>query len=205
MSKLHRTWKVSTYCDDTGYSHSMDLSFSKLFRVSDLDLAAYKLYQATVDQARKAVFYEMWGVPDTPLGRFDAIALHCFLVLNRLKDDAATTSFAQKYSGAIFDDMDRNLREMGVGDLSVGKKVRKLAEGFYGRSAAYAKALEDGESHVAETLGRNLYGGDGTGPEAVVLDAVAAYVRGSVQALESQSLDELMAGRVTFAVLPGEK
>ena len=94
---------------------------------------------------------------------------------------------------------------MGVGDLSVGKKVRKLAEGFYGRSAAYAKALEGGESLVAETLSRNLYGNDATGPDAAVLDAVTAYMRESVQRLESQVLDELMAGRVTFAVLPGEK
>lgn len=182
----------------------MDLSFSKLFRVSALDMASYRLYQATVGQARKPVFYEAWGVPDTPVGRFDSIALHCFLVLNRLKQDAAATSFARKYSGAIFDDMDRNLREMGVGDLSVGRKVRKLAEGFYGRSAAYAKALEAGEPHVAETLNRNLYGENGACPDAVVLNAVAAYVTASVQALEAQALDELMAGSVKFALLPGE-
>ena len=182
----------------------MDLSFSKLFRVSAVDMAAYRLYQATVNQARKPVFYEACGVPDTPLGRFDAIALHCFLVLNRLKDDAASTSFARKYSGAIFYDMDRNLREMGVGDLSVGKKVRKLAEGFYGRSAAYTKALEDGDSQLAETLGRNLYG-DSAQPDAAVLHAVASYMTASVQALQGQPLGSLMEGHVTFALLPGEK
>jgi cytochrome b pre-mRNA-processing protein 3 len=181
----------------------MAWSFAKLFRPSQLEVNAYRLYQQTVSQARNPVFYETWGVPDTPLGRFDAIVLHCFLVLNRLKADAGTDLFAEKFSEAIFTDMDRSLREMGTGDLSVGKKVRKLAEGFYGRSAAYGRALEDGPSALAATLGRNLYGEAGQ-PDGAVLDAVAAYVRDSVQVLQSQPAEALMAGNVRFAPPGGE-
>lgn len=181
----------------------MAWSFANLFRPSEIDVHAHQLYQETVNQARKPHFYEMWGVPDTPLGRFDSIVLHCFLVLNRLNDEARTEVFAQKYSGAIFSDMDRSLREMGVGDLSVGKKVRKLAEGFYGRSAAYGKALEGTEEGLGETLMRNLYG-DSVKPSAAVLEALSAYMRESVSVLAAQSLDEIMTGRLHFASLPGE-
>ena len=181
----------------------MAWSFANLFRPSSLEANAYRLYQETVTQARKPVFYESWGVPDTPLGRFDAIVLHCFLVLNRLKDDAGTDRFAEKFSEAIFTDMDRSLREMGVGDLSVGKKVRKLAEGFYGRSAAYAQALETGDAALAKTLGRNLYG-EAEHPDSAVLDTVARYVRASEAILASQRTDDLMDGKIRFARLSGE-
>lgn len=185
-----------------GYSPAMAWSFANLFRPSALDVNAHRLYQRTVDQARKPVIYESWGVPDTPLGRFDSIALHCFLVLNRLKDETRAAGFAEKYSGALFNDMDRSLREMGVGDLSVGKKVRKIAEGFYGRSAAYARALAGGEALV-DTLARNLYG-DGTRPDDAVLNALAAYVRDSAALLAGQDVERLMAGDIRFADLPGE-
>lgn len=181
----------------------MAWSIANLFKPSDRDVAAHRLYQETVTQARKPHLYTAWGVPDTPLGRFDAIALHCFLVLNRLQQDANTESFSKQYSGAIFDDMDRSLREMGVGDLSVGKKIRKIAEGFYGRSAAYARALDEGEAATVETLKRNLYG-EADCPNDDALNSVAAYVLDSVDVLRGQELNELLKGSVRFALLPGE-
>lgn len=182
----------------------MAWSFANLFRPSEVEVNAYRLYEQTVNQARNPLFYEAWGVPDTPLGRFDSIALHCFLVLNRLKDEPEAKTFTEKFSAAIFSDMDRSLREMGVGDLSVGKKVRKIAEGFYGRAGAYGKALDAGDEELGETLLRNLYG-DAASPGDAVLRAIAEYVRESVAALKAQTVDELMTGQVSFASLPGER
>jgi cytochrome b pre-mRNA-processing protein 3 len=95
-----------------------------------------------VAAARQEVFYARWAVPDTVDGRFDMIALHLFLVLERLKGEGqAVEDFRQVLTDTFFQDMDRSLREMGVGDISVGKKVRKMAEAFYGRVQAYAAAL----------------------------------------------------------------
>lgn len=174
-----------------------------LFRPSPEDTAARRLYRATVAQARQVKFYTDWRVPDSVTGRFDVISLHGFLVLNRLKSDASATSFAQNYAGALFEDMDRNLREMGVGDLSVGKKVRRMAEGFFGRSAAYDKALaEDGDS-LTEVLERNLYGVLDM-RDSAILAAVASYVRRSVAHLAAQDIADLTAGRIVFAPLNGD-
>ncbi len=172
------------------------------FRRSSLDLAARRMYQATVEQARQPDFYSDWRVPDTAIGRFDLIALHGFLVVNRLQATPRAAQFAQTYCGVIFEDMDRNLREMGVGDLSVGKKVRKLAEGFYGRAAAYKAALTGGTDSLGEVLGRNVYADAPPDPDTVA--AMAAYVQRCVDRLADQDARELMEGRVAFAPLREE-
>jgi cytochrome b pre-mRNA-processing protein 3 len=178
----------------------MKWPFSNLLWPSAEDTAARQLYRATVDQARQVKFYTDWRVPDSVTGRFDLISLHGFLVLHRLKGDAMAASFAQNYAGALFEDMDRNLREMGVGDLSVGKKVRRMAEGFFGRSAAYGKALaEDGEP-LTDVLERNLYGVQEM-RDTAILGAVASYVRRCVDHLAAQDIADLTAGRVSFAPL----
>jgi cytochrome b pre-mRNA-processing protein 3 len=131
------------------------------------------VYTAIVTAARRLALYETFGVADTIDGRFDMIVLHAFLVLERLKggDDAAQ-SFAQELTDRIFTEMDRNLREMGVGDLSVGKRVRKLAEIFYGRVTAYQPALAAGEGALAEAFRRNIYP---EGVERAALDGLVRY------------------------------
>ena len=93
-------------------------------------------------QARKPDFYRTAGVPDTVQGRFEMIALHMFLVLHRLKQEGGTgTDLAQNLFDLMFQDMDRNLRELGTGDLAVGKRIKTLAKELYGRIAAYEKGL----------------------------------------------------------------
>ena len=177
-------------------------SLKHLFGRSPFDVAVRQTYNATVAQARQPGFYETWRVPDSAIGRFDVIALHAFFVLNRLKDEPDAQKFAESFCGALFDDMDRNLREMGVGDLSVGKKVRKLAEGFYGRAAAYEDALNAGDERLHDALRRNLYATDG--PNFGTLSAVADYVRRNVAALAAQDIAALTRGQVMFAPLSEE-
>src|SRR4029079_5224327 len=121
--------------------------------------------------------YDSWGVPDTVDGRFDMVALHLILVLDRLRKESGDPFFAQQLTDYFFADMDRSLREMGAGDLSVGKKVRRMAEVFYGRAKAYAAPLAAHDRQgLAEALARNVYGDPRPSAEALPLadHAIAA-------------------------------
>lgn len=162
--------------------------------------AARQLYVAVVEQARQPGFYTECGVPDTVTGRFDLIALHSFLLMNRLKQDGATRSLAQAISDVVVDDMDRNLREMGTGDLSVGKKVKRIMEGYFGRLEGYEKALLGDDAALAAALRRNLFA-EGE-PSDGQLSAVAGYVRREAARLADQPIDRLKAGAVAFGPPP---
>jgi cytochrome b pre-mRNA-processing protein 3 len=114
---------------------------------------ADRLYAGIVARAREPVFYSELEVPDTVDGRFELVALHAFLVLQRLKAErAAAKALAQAVFDLMFADFDRALREMGTGDLSVGKEVRRMAEAFYGRVAAYERALADARAQAQATM-----------------------------------------------------
>lgn len=155
---------------------------------------AHELYVSIAEASRQPEFYTRLGVPDTTEGRYDLLSLHTILVLRRLKQDKPrTAAFAQLLFDVMFRDVDDSLREMGVGDLRVGKKVRGYAEAFFGRALAYEKAL-DGEEPLEQALGRNVHG-DEAHPRA---PALAAYVRRADAALAEQDIATLMAGRVRF-------
>lgn len=164
--------------------------------------SAAALYLAVVEQARQSEFYADMGVPDTIDGRFDMILLHAFLLLRRLRSAGKQ---GHRLSQAIFDvmfaDMDRNLREMGVGDLSVGKRVKKMVAAFYGRMAAYDSGLETDEADLGAALSRNLYGTSVPAPGQ--LEAMADYVRSQDVRLAAQEAAELLAGRVIYGDPPG--
>ncbi|MSO85136.1 MAG: ubiquinol-cytochrome C chaperone [Rhodospirillales bacterium] len=169
---------------------------------------ALGLYRAAVAAARAPGFYARHGVPDTPDGRFDMIALHVFLALRRLKREpdpasGAAVALAQALTDLMFADMDRNLREMGVGDLGVGKQVKGLAAAFRGRVVAYDAALErtDGDAGLAEALGRNLWRGAGqaAGKGGATL---AMYVRAADGLLAAQPWGALAAGKAIFPPPP---
>src|SRR5688572_4693536 len=113
---------------------------------------AMQRYAALVEKARSRVFYEEMGVPDTLDGRFEMIALHLALALETL---LATEK--RMLMEAFIADMDRNLREMGAGDMGVGRRVQAMVSAFYGRQEAYAKAADNLENWQA-ALRRNAYG-----------------------------------------------
>jgi cytochrome b pre-mRNA-processing protein 3 len=120
------------------------------------------IYGAIVAQARLPAFYAECGVPDTVEGRFDMIVLHLFLLLRRLNGGSAEQRrLAQALMERFCSDLDANLREMGVGDLTVPKKMQKFAEAFYGRSAAYEHALLAGDRNAASAaIARNVFAQD---------------------------------------------
>ena len=132
-----------------------------LFGRGRAERSGYELYGQAVAAARHPFFYSDLGVPDTLDGRFDMVGLHAFLLLRRLgREGAAGASLGQALFDAMFSDMDLNLREMGVGDLSVGKKVRVMWEAFHGRAAVYGDAMALGPEALAEALERNLWPGE---------------------------------------------
>src|SRR5450432_1255254 len=122
--------------------------------------AALGLHAGIVEQARQPAFCVRWGVPDTLDGRFELLALHGFLVLNRLKPERPrSAALAQALFDVIFADLDRALRELGVGDLAVGRQVKTMATAFYGRIAAYETGLGAADTApLGAALRRNLYG-----------------------------------------------
>lgn len=180
----------------------MRLNPTKWFRKDPQMDGARRLYVAVVGQARQPDFYTACGVPDTVTGRFDMIALHGFLVMNRLKEDIATRPLAQALSDVVVDDMDRNLREMGTGDLSVGKKVKRIMEGYFGRLEGYEQALAGDDDGLTAALRRNLFAG--ASPSDAQLAALVRYVRREAAGLADQPIDRLEDGTVVFGSPPSD-
>ena len=159
-----------------------------------------RVYELIVAQARQPWFYADLEVPDSVEGRYDMIMLHCFVVFERLSGSgSASDAFSQLVFDELFKDMDRSLRELGVGDLAVGKKIRKMAEMFYGRSEAYRSALakqaQDNRAELKIALERNVY--DGDAPESG-LNQLAQYVVQLSDSLASQEIDPILAGELNF-------
>lgn len=154
------------------------------------------VYTAIVAQSRRPVFYAEWGVPDTVTGRFDMISLHMAFVFRRLRsDDKATREFAQNLFDCFFADMDRSLREMGVGDLSVGKRIAKMSSLFYGLLGHLSTALDnDDRAELESVLARNIYAGE---PHHE-LASLADYVLLMDDLLSTQNVATIMSGTVTF-------
>jgi cytochrome b pre-mRNA-processing protein 3 len=173
----------------------------RLFRRDPQAATIAALYGAIVAQARRPGFYLEYGAPDTPEGRFDMIVLHLALVCRRLgRAQGPDQAPARAVSQAVFDmfcrDMDHNLREMGVSDLGVPKKMQKLGEAFYGRLDAYDRALAaPGDEALPAALRRNVLG---DGAPAAAPPRLAAYVRAVADRLEASAVADLGAGKVAF-------
>ena len=177
------------------------------FRRSDPVRNIQGLYGAIVAQARSPIFYLHYGVSDSVEGRFELIVLHLVLVLRRLGAQEAAAAAYQPVPGPgsavgqrLFDafcrDLDDNLREMGVGDLAVPRRMRQFGEAFYGRQAAYGGALgETDPQQLEKALARNILSEVAAGDKAV---ALARYVRATATQLATQPEDALIAGRVVF-------
>jgi cytochrome b pre-mRNA-processing protein 3 len=172
-----------------------------LFKPDPFRRAAELGYGRIVAQARRPGFFRDGGVPDTLDGRFELICLHAFLYLHRLKGERPQAArFGQSLFDTMFRDFDRSLREMGVGDLSVGREVKRMAQAFYGRIAAYEAGLAGGDRVLQQALARNLFGT--AAPRQGCLAAMAGYVRREAARLAGQAAGELLAGRVGFGDPP---
>ena len=161
--------------------------------------AAHLLYGDLVSHARSERFYRELGVPDTPEGRFEIIGLHAALLMRRLKgEDGAGRALGQELFDLMFADVDASLRELGVGDLSVGKQVKRLAGQFYARLAALERALGATEAGLlAPALRANVWQG-GPPPSAAQVEALADYLIAAERHLAGQAGSALLRGAATF-------
>ncbi len=162
-----------------------------VFRKDRVRIQAETLYAVLAEQARAPEFYEKAGAPDTPEGRFDLLALHMFLALDRLRVEAPPPDrLIRLLQEIFFQRLDSALREMGVGDLSVGRKIRGMAEAFYGRVAAYERALAADDSALDMAIARNILG-TADGRQGRLL---GVYVRTARTRLLAAPIDELADG-----------
>ena len=170
----------------------------RFFRPRTAQAMGQRLYAGVVAQARTPALYEDYGAPDTVEGRFELYTVHVFLLLDRLKGQGARAS---ETSQALFDTylgaLDDALREMGVGDLSVGKKMRKLGEAFYGRVKSYESAFAalPQTDHLHALLGRTVYAQGG----ADNASRLGEYVLRQRADLAGQKLDALLDAQVVWA------
>lgn len=178
--------------------------FNKNSKIKDI---AHGLFTKIVTQARQPEFYETWQVPDTLDGRFDLIILHLSLVVDRFEAQLQDKNRAHNKNIAIvirylqevlFDNMDMSLRELGVGDMSVGKKVKIMAEAYYGRKKTYQEIIrsDDMAPDFKASLLRNIYRGQK--PDDRVLDDFVSYVNRQIECLKSQSYEDFMSANIVF-------
>jgi cytochrome b pre-mRNA-processing protein 3 len=167
------------------------------FRRKAIREAAEQAYRRVVEQARQPAFFTDCGVPDTLDGRFELICLHAFLYLRRLKSESGpAAAIGQQLVDTMFADFDRSLREIGTGDLSVGRQIKRMAEAFSGRVRAYETGLAGDDDTLCAALSRNLYGTAAGAEEQ--LARVAAYLRREAANLANQPVPALLAGTVIF-------
>ncbi|MBL8702487.1 MAG: ubiquinol-cytochrome C chaperone family protein [Alphaproteobacteria bacterium] len=162
------------------------------------------LYEAALAQSRRPALYARHGVPDTLDGRFDCLALHVALLVRRLAREPAGERPLQDLYTAMFDDMDRTLREMGVGDLGIGKRVQAMGEALMGRVAAYGEGLDGGDAaRLAAAVTRNLYG-TVADPAPGHVAAIVAYLGAADGRLAAQPLPDLFARGPDYPTIEAE-
>lgn len=168
-----------------------------LSRLSRRSASIEALYGAIVAQARAPVFYLDYGVADTVNGRFEMILMHAALLLDRLAGEGADIRAAGQ---GVFDrfcrDMDDTLRERGIADVKVPREMKRVAEAFYGRQAAYRAALADTDpAALPAALRRNLYAG---APDEEAAERMASYMRVAAESLRGQEAAALVGGRLVW-------
>lgn len=166
---------------------------------TDVEETAIKLYTIAVKQARQEYFYAEWRVPDTVDGRFDMIVLHLFLMQYCLirHNNQISMQLSQKIFDVMFWDMDQNLREMGVGDMGIPKRIKNMMLAFNGRLHSYDAAAQKGVDDLMAAIYRNLFREDPN----VVLESVrplAAYCLVQLAYLQSLRVDLWHSGSVGF-------
>ena len=180
--------------------------FGWLTRKPKVQRTALDLYRRVVAAARQPIFYRDLGVRDTTEGRFEMVALHLFLALEGMKAqalmdvDARNTAITQSAIEAFVIDMDDCMREMGVGDLTVPKKVKRAAAGFYERAGVYRNALaERSDADLVAALKQYMDFAPGSDKSA---HALAAYVRRTHAEVSKRSIDDIFSPDHLHSMFP---
>lgn len=160
---------------------------------------ATDLYGNVVTQARNPVFYAEMGIPDTLEGRYEMVAMHLALVLERLRTEGeAGIALSRETIETFIADMDGSMRELGVGDLTVPKKVKSAAAGLYARADAFRQGLlkdagSPGGGALDAAIARYTFGAEAGDDRAA---GFAAYYRAASAALARLDTADVLAGRL---------
>lgn len=164
-------------------------------------LTAAKLFERLVAQSRIRTFYEQLGVPDSVDGRFDMVVLHTFLIFQRLRGQGdGAAQLAQALYDTLILDLEASLRQLGAGDVGVGKRIRIMTEALQGRIRAYETALAGSPLDLEAALRRNIYGT--TEPSTEAARAMADYLRRGKELADRQPLDRIQRGIFEFPAAP---
>ena len=176
----------------------------RLFNRSRFSERAHLLYDAIAAQARTPALYRCHAIPDTFDGRFEFLVLHVLLVMRRLRSSGSEgAAAAQELFDLVFADLDRALRETGVGDLKVGSRVRRMAQAYFGRARALDDALAAAVPDALDkVLERNVYGT--VSVEAETVSRLACYVRRQVAHLDGMENHRVVTGYIDFACVEGD-
>ena len=161
------------------------------------------LYDSVVAQSRSPSFFVELGVPDTPIGRFEVLAMHLFLLMYRFRSDKELFSLARALSQVAVNDLEQDLREMGVGDLSVGLKVKSLMEGLYGRFGVYADGVVSGDDLLERAIERNVFADIDFDSDASKY--IAIYLRRVVVSFGSLPSENFLNGDADFGMPPSRE
>ena len=168
--------------------------FKRLFARGDDRASVRPLYAAIAAQARQQHWYVEGEVPDSVDGRFEMVTVILALVLIRLDAIGDAGAIPAALLAEVFvEDMDGQLRQLGMGDVVVGKHIGKMMSALGGRLGAYRAGLA-GDAPIGEALVRNLYSGATPGSNA--LTHVEACARGILDGLSHRSLETLLAGDI---------
>ena len=186
---------ISKYSNDKIFYYGLEM-FSFLKRdnfLSNVD----KVYGIVVNQSRQPVFYTELTIPDNIDGRFDVLSLHMFFIFSRLKNEEQIgADFSQSLFDTMFVDMDQSLREMGVGDLSVGKRVKDMGKALLGRIEAYDNAFSAEYSDIEDTIVRNIYRGEP--PHFNQIRRLIKYSKGTIENLALIRKEEILHANFSF-------
>lgn len=167
-----------------------------LTRRSDPSSTASELYGRLVTQARTPALYADLGAPDTPDGRLELVILHVVLMLRRLADAPQAAELSRALTETFVTDLDDNLREMGVSDIGVPRKVKKAAAALFDRSRDYGRALDAADSaELSRLIGIHVLPPAAPAGQA---EGMARYMLGAASHLAAASIEDILAGRVSF-------
>ncbi|MBO6782982.1 MAG: ubiquinol-cytochrome C chaperone family protein [Alphaproteobacteria bacterium] len=158
---------------------------------------ARRLHACIIEQSREPHFYAALGVPDTMLGRYEMVCLHAWLLLTRLKREGEEGArLAQVLHNVIFDDFDIALREVGIGDMGIGKRIKKLARNLHGRISVYDAGLAAGDRELAAALRRNMYAS--AEPDDDEVAGMIAYIRAARREIDGCPAELIFDARPRF-------
>ena len=174
--------------------------FGFLFKKKGWNHVGHQLFQTVIDQSRNPLFYSDLAVEDSIDGRFDLMALNMAFVLDKLdthNEEDGVPELKRILQEIMFDNWDLRLREIGVGDLGVGKKIKVMAEAFYGRMVVYQDLFKSHDIEgMSDALSRNLYRGEDV--DQGIIDQMVSYSFNQLDYIKKQSLEMLISGEVDF-------